>query len=162
MARGRESGDVRGGRAGRQRCVRSSGQPEQLQHPTTCDALERAAERRQRRHPRLLIPGRGQPLRGYGHGIRTADHQSEEARSRRRDRRGRTGLVEEPEYLGRVTGTRGQRLIELSEPRQSFLRRHDVAVRQAVQVGDCSIRCITQEVRTTLRASRHSVASSRG
>ncbi len=84
-------------------------QPEDVEDPAGGDLLDDGGRGAHRRQPRVLVPGRGQPVRGEGGRRRAADDEAEVPAAARRHDPGIGRPRQGGDDLSRVTGDLGQR-----------------------------------------------------
>jgi hypothetical protein len=83
VARGSERGEVGHLAAGHQRVRGVPGQPKQVDQPRAADLLDHRGRGRGRVEAGVLVPGRGEPVRGEGGREATSDYEPEEPAARR-------------------------------------------------------------------------------
>jgi hypothetical protein len=136
VPRGGERRHVRHLRAAGERERRLGGQAEQLLQPTPRDLLDDRFGRAARVGGRVLIPRRGQPVRGQRGRHSPADHPPEEAPARApEDPAGGIGHELVDHALGRQPGLWQRATERGAELRQPGGRRHRPAVETVEEVG---------------------------
>src|SRR5690606_2181050 len=110
------------------------GQSEQLDDPPLDGRVQPGRDGRHDRERSVLVPRAREPRRRECRRVRPTRHETEVARPVRRDRRGRTELVQEAHGLGRVARTVGERLVESAQRRERLLGREDAAIWDYAQV----------------------------
>ena len=145
MPRRRERGEVGDGGAGDERRAALGGKSEQLKQPSERRGLQLCHGRSHAINGRVLVPRGGQPVCGHGDGERTADHESEEARPRHRDRRGRAHVVEERDHLARVAGAGGKVAVEAFKLGEGGGGRCDASRVEPLEVADGALGALFEQ-----------------
>ncbi len=142
----RERAEVGHRGPGDERARAALGQAEELAHPLQRDRLQQRGRRRRSVEGGVLIPGRGEPVRGQRRRQRPADHEAEEARSRRAHRGRRAELVEQGEHVARLARAVGERLAQRLEPHVRLRRRRDGALLDLRQIAGRAVSGACEQV----------------
>src|SRR6184192_3608563 len=131
------------------RACRAAASPEKfacVEQPAHRHLFQPRGDGREGDNPRVLIPRRREAARRHGRRERPADHEPEEAPTRRGHGGGRSDLVEQGDHLRRVGRTLGERLVEPRQVGEGLGRRSDAPVLQTGQVSGRAIGGRSQQV----------------
>ena len=139
-------------------------QAEQVGQPGGHHVMQTGGHRRHHRQRRVLIPRCGQPARRYRDRIGAAGDEPEIPAARTGHGGRRSGLVQQSQRRGRVSGHLRQRLVKPGQPGQRSIVRGDRTLIEIGQVAPGPPGRVNQQrpdVRIGKRGHRHSLAARR-
>jgi hypothetical protein len=131
--------------AGHERAGAVGRQAERLQRPPQRHLLQRRGCRRHHMERAVLIPGRGQPVRGDGDRQRAAVDEAEVATARHRDRGRRAEAIELLKHLARVAPVLGQGPAEPGQRGDGGGLGGDAAIGERLAVADAASGGVEQQ-----------------
>ena len=136
VARRRQGGEVRHRAAGNKAGAALRRQAENVQEPPPRYLLQRGVDGTDRRHPSVLVPGRGQPVGRQRRRQAAADDVAEEPAANSSGGRGRTDFIEQRHHRGGIARTFWDRFVELAEASKRIRGDPDAARVKVRQIAD--------------------------
>ncbi len=154
-----ERREIRDGRARGKRAPGFRRQAQDVKEPRKRNFLERRRRWGDVVEPCVLVPRRGEPIRGQRRGKRAADNEPEKPRPRHRHRRRRTDVIEFLDDRFRVDRFALKRYMPRREPFDGSSARCDVALFQRVEVPRRALRGHGQQLFHVETSSNRSPSS---